>query len=141
MSSQSRARLRFDRITKHDQAGKQWVAVKLTFANEPVEGRSPEIDPAEGGSSIRPVALATLDAVEEFVDRRFKCELQEVDRVHALGKELVVLLINMEFEDRRIQLFGSCRVSDSVEEAAAKAALDATNRYVDIILSTRNASI
>lgn len=138
MSTQPRSRLRFDRVEEHRDDGKVWAEVTLTFNGEAVAGRSPEVDDEGVRSAIRPVALATLDAIGSFVNNRFSCELQEVDRVHALGKELVVLLINMEFESRRIQLFGSCRVGESLTEAAAKAALDATNRYVDIVLNTRD---
>jgi hypothetical protein len=138
MSTQPRSRLKFDSVLEHKDDGKMWAEVALTFNGETVAGRSPEVDEEGARSGIRPVALATLDAIGAFVGHRFSCDLQEVDRVHALGKELVVLLINMEFENRRIQLFGSCRVGDSVTEAAAKAALDATNRYVDIVLSTRD---
>ena len=98
-------------------------------------GRSPEVEPGEGREGVRRTAMATLTAIEQFVNNEFKCELQEVDRVRALGKELVVLLINLDFEDRHIQLFGSCRITDDVMGATAKAALDATNRYIDIVMN------
>src|ERR1051325_10893832 len=100
-----------------------------------VTGRTPATDPSEGRAGVRRTAMASLAAIEEFVGRQFKCDLQEVDRVKALGKELVVLLINLDFENRHIQLFGSCRITDDVMGAAAKAALDATNRYIDIVVN------
>ena len=138
MSTQPRGRLRFDRIEeKSDDAG-LWMEVTLTQGERSVVGRSPSVDSGETRDGIRRAALATLDAIETFVDRQFSCDLQEVDRVHALGKELVVLLINLRFEGRQIQLFGSCRAGEEVREAAAKAALDATNRYIDIVLNKRS---
>lgn len=129
------ARLKFDNIEHKTENGKEWVEVTLSFAGRTVTGRSPEIDSAESREGVRRTAMATLSAIETFVNSEFKCELQEVDRVRALGKELVVLLINLDFEDRRIQLFGSCRITDDVMGATAKAALDATNRYIDIVLN------
>ena len=134
MSSQTRSRLRLDGVETREEDGTQSKVVTLSFNGEPVVGRH-SVDDDDPRTAIRAVALATLDAVEQFVSSRFTCELQEVDRVHALGKELVVLLINIDFEGRHIQLFGSCRAGDEVTEAAAKAALDATNRYIDIALS------
>jgi hypothetical protein len=127
--------LRLDGVETREEDGTPWKVVTLSFNGEPVVGRH-SVGDDDPRTAIRAVALATLDAVEQFVSSRFTCELQEVDRVHALGKELVVLLINMSFEDRQVQLFGSCRVGDNVVEAAAKAALDATNRYVDITLNS-----
>jgi hypothetical protein len=129
------ARLKFDSIEQKTEDQKEWVEVTLTFNERTVTGRSPATEPGEGREGVRRTAMATLRAIEEFVEHQFACELQEVDRVKALGKELVVLLINLEFEGRRIQLFGSCRIADDVASASAKAALDATNRYIDIVLN------
>ena len=137
MSTQPRARLKFDRVDEQAEDGKLWMEVTLTFNGSPVIGRSPSVEEGESRAGIRRAALATLDAIETFVDGQFRCDLQEVDRVQALGKELIVLLITITFEDRTIQLFGSCRAAADIAEAAAKAALDATNRYIDIVLSNR----
>ena len=140
MSTQPRARLKFDSVEEKSEDGKLWMEVQLAFNGRPIVGRSPAVDESESRAGVRRAALATLDAIEQFVDRQFTCELQEVDRVQALGKELIVLLITITFEDRTIQLFGSCRAADDIAEAAAKAALDATNRYIDIVLSNRTAN-
>jgi hypothetical protein len=140
MSTQPRGRLKFDGVVEMSEDGRVWMEVTLAYGGQPVVGRSPAVDEGESRAGIRRAALATLDAIERFVDRQFRCELQEVDRVQALGKELVVLLITIVFEDRTIQLFGSCRAGEEIAEAAAKAALDATNRYVDIVLSKRTAN-
>jgi hypothetical protein len=124
-------------VEGHTGDGKVWTEVQLSFQGSPIPGRSPLVDASEPAAVLRGSALATLDAVESFVDRAFYCSLNEVDRVHALGKELVVLLIDMSFEGRQIQLFGSCRIGDDATQAAAKAALDATNRYIDIVIGQR----
>ena len=137
MSFNARSRLKFDKVEEHAADGEVWMDVSLTFGGKTVVGSSPRVVQDESRVGIRRSALATLDAIEKFVDRQFTCELQEADRVQALGKELVVLLISIQFEGRTIQLFGSCRAGESVAVAAAKAALDATNRYIDIVLSKR----
>jgi len=129
------ARLKFDKIDHRADDGKHWVEVTLSFNGRAVTGRSPATEVGEGREGVRRTAMATLQAIEYFVESQFTCELQEVDRVKALGKELVVLLINLDFEGRRIQLFGSCRIAEDVPSASAKAALDATNRYIDIVLN------
>jgi hypothetical protein len=127
------ARLKFDEINRVVDNDQEWIEVSLSCGGRSVTGRSPSADLLETRGGIRRTALATLDGVMKFVDGQFTCELQEIDRVSALGKELVVLLINLEFEGRRIQLFGSCRTGEDVLSATAKAALDATNRYIDIV--------
>ena len=125
-------RLRFDSIRRVSDEDQEWIEVTLSFGDQVTVGRSPKADLLETRGGIRRTALATLDGIMQFVDHNFTCELQEIDRVSALGKELVVLLINLEFEGRKIQLFGSCRTGEDVLSATAKAALDATNRYIDI---------
>ena len=127
------ARLKFDAINRIVDNDQEWIEVTLSCNGRSVTGRSPSADLVETRGGIRRTALATLDGISRFVDGQFTCELQEIDRVSALGKELVVLLINLEFEGRRIQLFGSCRTGEDVLSATAKAALDATNRYIDIV--------
>mgnify|MGYP000988903797 CR=1 FL=1 len=138
MSSAPRVRLKLDSVESRSDDGKISTEVVLSFQGAPIHGRSPLVDAGEHGAVLRGAALATLDAIETFVERAFYCSLNEVDRVHALGKELVVLLIDMNFEGRQIQLFGSCRAGDDATQAAAKAALDATNRYIDIVIGQRN---
>lgn len=137
MSITPRARLKFDSVKEHAANGEVWMDVTLTFNGQSYVGSSPRVGEDESRVGIRRAALGTLAAIQKFVDGQFTCELQEADRVQALGKELVVLLISINFEGRSIQLFGSCRAGDSVADAAAKAALDATNRYIDIVLSKR----
>lgn len=129
------ARLKFESIRRVADNDQEWVEVSLVFGDRTIVGRSPKADLLDTRGGIRRTALATLDGVTQFVDRQFTCELQEIDRVTALGKELVVLLINLDFEGRKIQLFGSCRAGDDVLQATARAALDATNRYIEIALN------
>ena len=130
-------RLRFDRVERKLEGGKEWFEVTLSFYDRPVTGRSQALDTSESRRGIRRTAAATLNAIEACIGDRLTCELQEVDIVRALGKERVVMLVAATFEGRRIQLFGTCVTGDDFLIATAKAALDAANRYIDIVLSNQ----
>jgi hypothetical protein len=73
-----------------------------------------------------------LEAVKESVGNRFDCALADLDHVHALGKNLVAVLVDINFEGKDFQVFGSCQIGESEMDAAAKAALNATNRFVEL---------
>jgi hypothetical protein len=91
---------------------------------------------SETNNPLRAAALATLGAVERAVDGRFVCVLADVDRVSALGKDLIAVLVNVDFEGKQFQLFGSCQVAGNEVDAAVKAALNATNRFVELALES-----
>lgn len=138
MSTTPRTRLKFDRIEERSARGEHWTEATLTFDGRTIVGASPHAGELEPRTAVRRSALATLDAVVKFVDGQFTCELHDADHVQALGKDLVVLLITIHFEGRAIQLFGSCRAGDDLEVASARAALNATNRYIEIVLQKRS---
>jgi hypothetical protein len=128
------ARLRFDSIERVNdvQNGHYDVKVKLSFEDKAFYGQSRGYD--NRSNELEIAAMATLQAVEEFVQRRFECKLLEVDRVNALDRELIVLLVNVHFDERDIQIFGSCQTTNNILDATARAALDATNRYIELAL-------
>lgn len=110
--------------------------VALTF-NERVEhiterGQAGELN------GMRLVANATLSAVERLSGERLRCRLAELNRVRAFGRELVMALVDVEIGGERAQLLGKCYVTANLEEAAARAALDATNRYFEYALETQH---
>ena len=76
--------------------------------------------------------MATLKAVEATVDHRFTAHLADLDHVNALGKELVAVLVDISFENKDVQVFGSCQIAGPEMDAAVKAALNATNRFVEL---------
>ena len=129
------ARLKFDRVERVLEDGNEWFEVILSLDGRTFVGRNqPIVDPSVARGGIRRTATAAISAVQACVEGTITCQLQEVDRVRALGKERVVILVAIDFEGRRIQLFGSCAIEDDVLAATAKAVLNATNRYVDIAL-------
>jgi hypothetical protein len=123
-------RLRFDSIKTEESAEECAVEVTLSLAGrtfqKTVTGKGDEI------GRLKSAAAATLGAVREAVEKRFDCTLADLDHVHALGKNLIAVLVDVHFESKDFQVFGSCQITGDVMDAAAKAALNATNRFVEL---------
>ena len=126
-------RLKFESVERKSDGGRAWLEVTLSFGGRSLTRRSPDVNGGELAEA-RASALATIAVIESFVDGQFRCELQEVECARALEKELVVLLMNLAFEGRHVQVFGSCRTGSDTPAATARAALDATNRYIGLVL-------
>ena len=65
--------------------------------------------------------------MEEAVEGRFRCKLADLDHVNALGKNLIAVLVDIDFEGKQVQVFGSCQLAGNETDAAVKAALNATD--------------
>jgi hypothetical protein len=84
---------------------------------------------------VHRAAIATLKAIELLVHHQFECALADLEIVRALGATLVMVRVRLTLEGETVELFGSARAVDDFLVAAANAALDATNLYIDYILS------
>jgi hypothetical protein len=134
MSSDDR-RLRFERAILHtDQDGSSRVEVAFTFGGQAITASAISPDPVKG--PLKAAVLATLDAVERAVSNRLTCNLADLDHVSALGKKIIAVLVNIEFDGQAFQLFGSCQLAGSEIDVAVKAALNATNRFVELALDS-----
>lgn len=132
-TSRTQKRLRFDRAEAHEEADGQ-CRVEVTFTlNERIITSS-----ARGGcdetARMKTAAAAALKAVEETVERRFTCALADLDHVNALGKDLIGVLVDVSFEGRETQIFGSCQITGNNTDAAVKSALNATNRFFELAM-------
>lgn len=133
MSTSSRKRLRFDRAAVSDEAGGQCRAsVKLTLGEQQFEAEA--IASSESTGPLKAAAEASLKAIQESAENRFTCSLADLDHVNALGKNLIAVLVDVRFEGRDAQVFGSCQIGDSELDAAVKAALNATNRFFELAM-------
>ena len=121
-------RLRFDKAEVMDDGCR--VRVTVSYAARVIEAEAAMEDAPIG--YLKAAATATLKAVEETVGRRFTATLADLDHVNALGKDLVAVLVDIVFEDKNIQVFGSCPITGPEIDAAVKAALNATNRFVEL---------
>jgi hypothetical protein len=126
-----RSRLAEVSVTALD-AREMLAEVALTFYEQAARGS--DRGPNGELSRLRLVANAALSAVESLSQQRLRCRLAELNRMRAFGRELVMVLVNVEVGGERAQLLGKCYVTAGLEEAAARAALDATNRYFEYAL-------
>ncbi|HVF88578.1 MAG TPA: hypothetical protein VNH22_00835 [Blastocatellia bacterium] len=133
-TSASNKRLKYDHAEFNEEPDERCrVEVTFSFAERKIKATGTAA--SSDGGALKAAALATLTAVEEAVEKRFSCNLADIDHVNALGKDLIAVLVNVDFEGKQVQVFGSCQIAGSEIDAAVKAALNATNRFIE--LSTR----
>jgi hypothetical protein len=125
-------RMRFDSADMREEEGICRVHVKFTFGDQTVEADAE--DASEGKGPLKAASQATLKAIERAVEGRFACVLVDLDHVNALGKDLIAVLVDVSFEGRQVQVFGSCQKAGSEIDAAVKATLNATNRFFDLAM-------
>lgn len=132
-TSSTRKRLRFDRTTVSEEAdGQCRVRVTLALGERFFEADATAF-PANPGP-LKAAAEATLKAVQEAAADRFTCSLADLDHVNALGKNLIAVLVDVKFEGRDAQVFGSCQIGESDIDSAVKSALNATNRFFELAM-------
>jgi hypothetical protein len=108
------------------------VVVSLTLGELVFQSDAEET--AEGSGPLKAAAAATLKAVQQAAANRFTCSLSDLDHVNALGKDLIAVLVDVKFEGREVQVFGSCQIDGAEIDAAVKAALNATNRFFELAM-------
>lgn len=128
-----RKRLRFEHaeVTEED-GGQRRVRVTLTLGQLVFQASSSA--PADGTGSLKAAAAATLEAVEGAAAHKFACSLADLDHVNALGKDLIAVLVDIAFQGRDVQVFGSCQIAGNEIDCTVKAALNATNRMFELAM-------
>ncbi len=130
---ESPKRLRFDRVESYPaEDGSAMVQVTLAFGDSVVQTSAPVND--EAVALLKAAAKATLAAVTEVAAQRFFCMLVDLDHVNALGKNLIAVLVDITYDGKVTQVFGSCQVNGQELAAAVKAALNATNRFFELAM-------
>ena len=124
-----RLRFNYAKLVEESSANAR-VEVSLSFAERVILSAEPYR--GEGIGQLRAAAMATLTAVQKAMEGQFTCRLADLDHVHALGKHLIAVLVDIHFEGKDVQVFGSCPIQESELDAAAKAVLNATNRFVEL---------
>ena len=126
-------RLRFEGAQViEESSGLCRVEVTLSLAGRIVQASASGA--ASGLGPLKAAAIASLLAVEDAAEGRFKCRVADLDHVNALGKDLIAVLVDVDFEGRDVQVFGSCPVQGSDVATACKAALNATNRFFELAM-------
>lgn len=128
-----RKRLRFDRAdVSEESTGRFHVKVTLTLG-QLIFHASAESD-SEAGNPLKAAAEATLEAVQEAAADKFSCTLADLDHVNALGKDLIAVLVDIRFQGRDVQVFGSCQLAGREIDCTVKAVLNATNRMFELAM-------
>ncbi len=129
----ARTRLRFDRADVTEEAdGQRRVQVTLTLGQLIFQASA--AGPADGTGPLKAAAVATLEAVQGAAAHKFACSLADLDHVNALGKDLIAVLVDIKFQGRDVQVFGSCQIAGSEIDCTVKAALNATNRMFELAM-------
>ena len=131
--STSRKRLRFDSVEVVQEPGGQRL-VRVTFALGETLVQAESESAADGIDLLKAAAAATLKAVQEAAANRFTCALADLDHVNALGKNLIAVLVDVDFGGRAVQVFGSCQLTGDETDCAVKAALNAINRIFELAM-------
>ena len=132
-TTSGRNRLRFDRAEVTEEATAR-CRVVVSLALGPLIFQSDAEEAAEGSGPLKAAAAATLKAVQQAAANRFTCSLSDLDHVNALGKDMIAVLVDVKFEGRDVQVFGSCQIDGAEIDAAVKAALNATNRFFELAM-------
>jgi len=132
MSTSSRKRLRFDGAEVAHEGGQCRVRVTFALGDELVQTEATDV--ADGTGPLKAAAVATLKAVQESAASRFTCSLSDLDHVSALGKNLIAVLVDVNFQGRDAQVFGSCQIAGTETDCAVKAALNAINRIFELAM-------
>jgi hypothetical protein len=128
-----RKRLRFDRAEVTEESdGQRRVTVTLTLGQLIFQAAASA--PAGGTDPLKAAAEATLEAVRVAGANKFTCSLADLDHVKALGKELIAVLVEIRFQGRDVQVFGSCQIAGNEIDCTVKAALNATNRVFELAM-------
>ena len=129
----SHKRLRYDYAEVSELAGGQChVKVLIALGDRIIEKDA--VSNNDGIGRLKGAAVATLKAIEEAVEGRFTASLADLDHVNALGKDLIAVLVDIAFEGKEVQVFGSCQIAGSELDAAVKSALNATNRFFELAM-------
>ena len=132
-TSPIKKRLRFDGAEMtEDPTGISRVKVTLTLGQLIFEANA--LGTSESGSLLKAAAEATLEAVQGAAANKFACSLADLDHVNALGKDLIAVLVNIRFQGRDVQVFGSCQIAGREIDCTVKAVLNATNRMFELAM-------
>lgn len=123
-------RARLVTITSTASGGKGSVEVALERAGVTVTGQASGV--ADGGGGIRLVAHATLRALEKMVGQDASFELLDVVRIRSGERRAVVVLASFVSSSQVRSLAGCVQFDEDERRATALAALDASNRIIEI---------
>lgn len=126
------ARILLDSLQIDRRAG-QRVACKIVLREDDTTYEGEAEGPDFSQSRLEVAARALLDALNGATMDDISLRLEAIQRSDALGKDLVIVLVQGQERRRSVTLPGVGLVEDSAEEAAVLACLQATNRWAGAI--------
>jgi len=127
------ARAKLDRALLAGERDTRHAEVTLSF-----DGRTrTERAACEGPGTpadLRAVARATIGAARSLSDERFSGVVQLADVTEVCGAEFAIVNAMLYAGGRSVPVLGSCLLRGDVAVAAARATLDAVNRWLDLSL-------
>lgn len=127
-------RVRLVSAERKFEGDESWIETTLFYDGVSYVGRSGRVNIADAVGGTRRSVLATMDAVDQLVRGQFTMKLEQVDRATMFEREHVCVLIKVSFEGKEFELYGNCLSGEDVALTAARATLDALNRYIEIAL-------
>jgi hypothetical protein len=112
--------------------GQCLVSVQLACKDRMISGE--RSGPDETDYKIMLTALSTIDALQKATEDRLKMDLLFIERqrVQTIGRELIMVLIDVNIDDSTRAATGTCQIKSDPLEAASRAVLDATNRIMEL---------
>lgn len=124
-------RIRFSGVTLTTDGNLAQCNVKLAYDDQ--EYSVPETGIKTSSKKEKLVAYSTIRAVEKILGQSDIFDIQDVIVERKSGIEFVVVLINAIIKDMEESMVGSAIVKSDLNEAIAKATLDAINRRIQKI--------
>ena len=128
------ARVKLVAAERKFEGEEAWIETTLFYDGKTYVGRSASVLKSDAAGGTRRSVLATMHAIEQLVAGQFQMELDRVDRNTMFDREFVCVLVKVTFEGKTFELYGTCLSGEDVTLTAARATLDALNRYVEIAL-------
>jgi hypothetical protein len=131
MERTQRARLDAARIVIDGDV--RTAEVTLTYKGAVAIGKA-HCEGADTSADLRGVARATIAAAREIAHGRFSCVVQLAEMMEVCGSEFALVNAMLYAGGRVVPVLGSCLLRGDVADAAARATLDAVNRWLDLSL-------
>ena len=115
-------------ITEESLGDKKRFRVEIQGASRIAVGHAEER--IDNPAPARTAALATMNAVENLLDRRIKVRLEDATTFRFDSREVLIVIVTSQIEDREETFVGASFVGNRPAESAARATLDALNRRI-----------
>ena len=122
-------RIKFDGVAMSTIGDQVDCTVKLLHNDEEYTSRQTAVKTESNKRKV--VAVSTIKTVEEVIGRTTSFDVQDVFVQASRDTSFATVIVNMIDNGREETMIGTALVKNDVNEAIAKAALDAVNRRIE----------